>query len=1615
MKKLISLLAIFLLVSVNIITPLSYAQEAPSNNTEYTVTFDANRWTIVNSQIVADWEKVMKPKNPEFPWYSFEWWYSDENLTQEFDFNSSISNDTTLFAKWTYLWTIKDLNVYFIKDEETISHFTIMDRNLWATEVYNQNYENPNTESYWYYYQWWNNYWFGNDPENFNYSHSQVPYNTRSKYMPSKYASGNFVIWTQANFYNWMGWSTSTDNIWWGRSDNTTDKQWPCPTGYHVPSKAEWETISKYWYKEREWDVAYYSVDGGGKNFASVLLLPIAGYISFESNTWEEPPVREHPWNWATYRASTNNYNSDSNPNNPDSEHNGDALTFWALNSYLSFNWVWRAGGNSVRCFKDSVSPEITINQNGWKNAIIAIDWDKITTLTSPTRDDGKTFEWWYADQWFTQKIETWSTVPNELFAKWEGDETINWCIGMDQANVTASATQWVITLRWNAISWDTVQISIFDPNDMEYKNLWSVNMDTEEFDYTMQWDWMHNFILNNWCSDFHYQFDISMSELYSEEFLNAYNWAYSNWIISQSIYESRLFDLLTNEEFVDIMNNFTENLWITPDTNVSCTFSDRGTRTTPKQQTIINKFCQLWLTSSESDNISFEPEAYTIRTIFGTALSRALRWNQYEWWDPYYTNHLNALKAAWIINDIEEPESQREIKWYALLMLMRANEIYNEKATLVNNLTKSIAFPTNEVTKKVVFSWTYTAKENHTIHWISIENNDSNNDTDTCYNDIIFYTYINWEQVESDNWNIVLNSCWWTHYTRFDENININKWESINIIIEWELNSALFEDTDKEANYSYKLTFYSTGWYEDNLVSENLSPIKIINTSALSVLTWHQERTVYLKERNSTIAEFTIKPSAWNSSYLDKLVLEISQTEIEDDDIRLKIDGTEYESTSSNNWFITYQPDIEIPSEWVPAKIILKQEPEYDDFTIWINVKSINGETIDKLFSKRFVSALVYISKQENKWDYTKFTLWVDKSNNNYSIASVCMLTWSNGAWTCLFGENYADWPFEDWYSFEVINANFSQSINHIDYHVTVDPENNIEAPISIEKEDYPDYFKIWSWESRKIFSRNSSQCIGMESANITHIVSWDTITLKWNAIDWDTVYVYIFDPETETYISLWSWRMSDEKFDYKIQRNGQQNFKLTNWCRDSYYRVDVSLPEQYSEELVSAYNRAYEKWIISETPINNAKLYNALTNLELADIMNRFAENVLWIQPNTSLSCTFNDTSSLTQEEQNIIKKACQLWLMPGDRTSTSFNPNDTGNRATFGTALSRALWWDQNEWWTPYYSGHLNALKIAWIMNQIDNPEDREEIKWYILVTLMRAATNEIDCNDATIMLVCQDPESDIYENCPRICRKNNETWNINTGNNAHNNTAIKEGPKTHGYSGWWRSSSTSKKFWWNTATKTDNKKDAITSNNEKWKTINDSIEKPIDYMIPTINNIEYNEWNSLEVLENGFTREQNNAYGFAYANWITTIKNIEKANLNWAITRAAMAKMLSNYAINVLGKEPDTSKAPHFWDISKETDRQYDNWITLAYQLWIMWVWTKNFRPYDPVTRKEFVTVLSRMLYNTLDWTSKTNYYEPHMAKLYDEWIITKTNPAIIEKRWYVMTMLMRSAK
>ncbi len=160
--------------------------------------------------------------------------------------------------------------------------------------------------------------------------------------------------------------------------------------------------------------------------------------------------------------------------------------------------------------------------------------------------------------------------------------------------------------------------------------------------------------------------------------------------------------------------------------------------------------------------------------------------------------------------------------------------------------------------------------------------------------------------------------------------------------------------------------------------------------------------------------------------------------------------------------------------------------------------------------------------------------------------------------------------------------------------------------------------------------------------------------------------------------------------------------------------------------------------------------------------------------------------------------------------------------------------------------------------------------------------------------------------------------------------------------------------------------------------------------------------------------GFSQEFQDAYRFAYNNKITTINNIENADMNWWLTRIAMAKMLSQYAINILWKTPDTWRKANFSDVSTQLDEQYNDWVTLAYQLWIMWIWIDKFRPFDSVTRAEFGTALSRVLFWNIYNQEWSNYYSKHLAALKIAGIMTKIDtPNQKEIRWYVMIMLMRS--
>lgn len=76
-------------------------------NETYTVTFNVGvHGTAPTAQTVENGGKATKPENPTAKGWRFDGWYTDEKCTARYDFDKAVTANTTLYAKWTQLFTL---------------------------------------------------------------------------------------------------------------------------------------------------------------------------------------------------------------------------------------------------------------------------------------------------------------------------------------------------------------------------------------------------------------------------------------------------------------------------------------------------------------------------------------------------------------------------------------------------------------------------------------------------------------------------------------------------------------------------------------------------------------------------------------------------------------------------------------------------------------------------------------------------------------------------------------------------------------------------------------------------------------------------------------------------------------------------------------------------------------------------------------------------------------------------------------------------------------------------------------------------------------------------------------------------------------------------------------------------------------------------------------------------------------------------------------------------------------------------------------------------------------------------------------------------------------------
>ena len=77
-----------------------YARWSEIAETVYTVTFDMDGGNEIEPVSVKADETVTEPANPVKIGYKFGGWYSDTEKQSEYDFNTPVTDNITIYAKW---------------------------------------------------------------------------------------------------------------------------------------------------------------------------------------------------------------------------------------------------------------------------------------------------------------------------------------------------------------------------------------------------------------------------------------------------------------------------------------------------------------------------------------------------------------------------------------------------------------------------------------------------------------------------------------------------------------------------------------------------------------------------------------------------------------------------------------------------------------------------------------------------------------------------------------------------------------------------------------------------------------------------------------------------------------------------------------------------------------------------------------------------------------------------------------------------------------------------------------------------------------------------------------------------------------------------------------------------------------------------------------------------------------------------------------------------------------------------------------------------------------------------------------------------------------------------
>jgi hypothetical protein len=392
----------------------------------------------------------------------------------------------TLWSAWIF-W---DQSEWLISITDWTIGYTIMDKNLWATTVYN-NWDTLSEANCGKYYQWWNNYgfdWIGGT----NIITSSTQVNAQNYWPWNYYESDTFITWSQ----DWS--SFQNDNLWWWVTwvvtllDNTITNTGVLSVNWQTGDVTvwwSWWSITWTLSDQTDLNTALWAKanasDVNTKTFEveELTVSELQPVMDFYANWWY--PIIYYSDSWTEYPRRRWYYTLAYPPSS------STALFKWEMGNANTFpsGWYWQS--TTTSCISISLS-DWTVTSASFQNS------DFINYLSTSQTNDQYTPKYNYdpATKKYVDDIKptSWSKAPATT-PSYVGQQYVDTTNNkLYVATWTSSSSDWTEVWSWWSWWWGNVIAmtqSEYNALTIEEKNDWKLRIitDAPTEDISVDWD----------------------------------------------------------------------------------------------------------------------------------------------------------------------------------------------------------------------------------------------------------------------------------------------------------------------------------------------------------------------------------------------------------------------------------------------------------------------------------------------------------------------------------------------------------------------------------------------------------------------------------------------------------------------------------------------------------------------------------------------------------------------------------------------------------------------------------------------------------------------------------------------------------------------------------------------------------------------------------------------------------------------------------------------------------------------------------------------------------------------------------------------------------------------